>query len=431
MPSSPNSPLRYRLLDHQIRALNAQSRIIALVGGTGAGKTWFAPHWIYHRMRQKPGSRFMAVGMQYERHVINLMQKQLTDFFDEVGEQYKLVIGKRLTLLSNGCEILFGSAQNPDSLEGPHFDGGIWMDEAGLMSRLAYDVLTRRTGAHSVPMLITTIPYVFGWLKTDVYDMAMKGDPDITWIPCRSIDNPNYSVREIERRKATMRPEKFATYYLGEWSKPFGAIYPEPDDSDLTIAPFHVPEHWPAFAGHDYGIAAPTTGIWARWDEHGEGPTGIADTLYIVGEYQQRGMTMETHVENWKADGLDVVDMAFGDAANPEAWLIAEERGYPVRAVAKGEKSVPYGINVGFERMKSGRLKVFEGCKGFIDYRKRYVWDANPLDDEDLLERPKKPQAAEHLMDAYRYLCVGMVDEGLSRPGSIIDIKRTQLGQAA
>lgn len=41
--------------------------------------------------------------------------------------------------LNNGAEILFRSADTPDRLRGPNLSG-VWMDEASLMSREAYDI---------------------------------------------------------------------------------------------------------------------------------------------------------------------------------------------------------------------------------------------------------------------------------------------------
>ena len=395
-----------------------------MVGGTGSGKTWLAPHWVYKQLKQKPRSTLMAIGMQYERHIVNLMQRQMTDFLDEIGEPYKLVQGKRILFTNCGSRILFGSAERPESLEGPHLDAGVWMDEAGLMPRLAWDVATRRSGQKEVPILITTIPYYPDWLKTDVYDAAMKGDPDITWIHCRSIDNPNYPLAEIARRKRVMRPEKFKTYYLGEFAQPYGGIYPEPDDDEVVVEPFVIPDHWPAYAGHDWGWTAPTTGIWARHDVD-------TDTLYVVAEYERHGQSIQEHLGQWQADGLDFLDKAWGDSANPEQWASIAKYGYKVDPVIKGEKSVNYGINVVYERLKGNRLKFFRGCHRVIDLRKRYIWASSPTDDELLLEEPKKPQEAEHLMDALRYLCVGMVDSGLAAGPPELSVERTHLSSAA
>ena len=410
------------LLDQQIKVLESKKRTVALVGGTGFGKTWLGPHWLFDRMRKKPGSRYMGIGMQYERHVINVMQKELTGFFDKIREPYKLVTGRRMQFPRlNNSELLFGSAEKPESLEGPHLDGGVWMDEAGYMTSFAYEVAMRRSGMRDAQVYISTIPYLPGWLKQQVYEPWTKGDPDIDWIHCRTIDNPRYSLKELLRAKRSLRPDKFMTHYMGEFARPFGAIYPTPEDEELVFDwevdfPEGIPDDWPCFVGHDWGWNAPTTGVWGRLDTDN-------DILYVVAEYEHGEMTLEDHLGEWRSLGLDAIDLGFGDPANPEQWQNATNKGYPVNPA---ENAVNYGINCVWDRMnsvalshkgqRSRRLRIARGLHALFDYRARYVWDTDPKDENVLLDKPKKPQEAEHLMDALRYLCVGIVEEGVS-PG--------------
>lgn len=362
--------------------------------------------------------------MQYERHIVNVMQRELTKFFDSVGEQYRVVQGKRITLPNLGdSEILFGSAEKPESLEGPHVDGGVWMDEAGYMSRFAYEVALRRSGFHAdrgAQVLITTIPYLPAWLKNEVYSPYTKGDPTIEWIQCKTADNPLYSPAEIARARRTMRADKFATMYLGEFQKPYGIVYPEPDDEELLFDfdiefPDGIPEAWPCYAGHDFGFNAPTTGVWGRLDDEN-------DILYLIAEYERGGKTLDGHLREWTRLGLDGVDLAFGDPSNPMEWQRAWEMGYPAIAA---KNDIIWGIDAVFERFSSfvydrngnpsPKLRIARGLNNLIDYKARYVWDSDPKDDTVLLDKPKKPQPAEHLMDGLRYLVGGLITEGITQ----------------
>lgn len=176
-PQAPSRKLDIALWPHQIEAWEADPnfyRIIAMIGGTGAGKTWFAPIWVYNRLIQEPKTRVLALGTGYQRHVDRVMmyemQRFLTGAVDAAQPKNRglgMIEGKDFTinktngnikLVANGSEILFGSAENPLSLEGPHCEGGCWIDEAGMMSRQAWEVAQRRTGFHNVPILITSIP---------------------------------------------------------------------------------------------------------------------------------------------------------------------------------------------------------------------------------------------------------------------------------
>src|SRR6266702_5102123 len=160
----------------------------------------------------------LAIGMGYQRHVERVMVYELERVLKESGIQYDYNKSTASIKLFNGSEIMFGSADNPTSLEGPHVDGGCWIDEAGYMPRLAWDVATRRTDFHQAPILVTSVPYFLNWLKTDLYDhwigaftCAARGvecyRDQIDWIPCRSYDNLEYSDKVLKRIKATRRPE--------------------------------------------------------------------------------------------------------------------------------------------------------------------------------------------------------------------------------
>src|SRR5712671_2004923 len=130
------SPARF--FHHQLKAYHSQQRIIALVGGTGSGKTWYAPYWILKRLNQVPGSRLLAIGLGYTKHVERVMIKRLEDFLRAYAVPYNLNRSTAtLTLIPNGSQIIFGSAENPLSLEGTHLEAGAWIDEAGQMPRVA------------------------------------------------------------------------------------------------------------------------------------------------------------------------------------------------------------------------------------------------------------------------------------------------------
>jgi hypothetical protein len=453
-PEQKPKTLDIALWPHQIEAWEADPdfyRIIAMIGGTGAGKTWFAPIWVYNRLIQAPKTRVLALGTGYQRHVDRVMMYEMVRFLTGAPDAPKagarglgMVEGKdytinktngNITLKANGSEILFGSAENPLSLEGPHCEGGCWIDEAGMMSRQAWEVAQRRTGFHNVPILITSIPYFENWVKTDIYNEWLyaqanggkfaDGTPcNIKWIHCKTADNKEYAEQELERMRRTMRPDKFRTYYEGLFGKPFGVIYDferigDPSiEEGLVVDPFEVPADWPIFSGHDYGFTAPTTGIWGRLDTDN-------DILYVVKDYEAVEQSMENHVRNWRDEGLTYVDGSWGDPANPGEWLTCVEQGYPVM---EGNHEVAYGIDTCYERMATGRLKFFSTCTKAITARADYRWAVSPKDEDQLIDKPAKPQPSEHLMDALRYLCVGLVEIGASPEPPTVAVRKQSIG---
>ena len=357
----------------------------------------------------------LAIGMGYQRHVERVMVHEMERALKEQKIEYEWNKSTATITLFNGSELLFGSADNPTSLEGPHVEGGCWIDEAGYMPRLAWDVATRRTDFHQAPILVTSVPYFLNWLKTDLYDHAIgqcdcaaRGvecyRDEIDWIPCRSYDNLAYAEKVLKRIKATRRKEYYDIYIEGKFARPFGLIYGEPDNADIVIDPVAtfpngIPNDWPCYSGHDFGINDPNAAVWARVSPDG--------TVYIVGEYQAPQLTMARHVSRWREAGLDQVDASWGDPSGADQMLTATEEGYPIE---KTNNDILYGIDLVDEKFKSGKLKVFAGCKNFIDMRATYVWKKNPKNEDDLLDQPEDPQPARHMMDALRYMIVGMFE---------------------
>src|SRR5262249_10336190 len=73
-----------------------------------------------------------------------------------------------------------------------------------------------------------------------------------------------------------------------------GAIYPVPE-SELLVAPFSIPEHWPRGYGMDVGWNC-TAAIWGAMDRQ-------TDTLYLYREYTRSQAEPSIHVHGIKAAG--------------------------------------------------------------------------------------------------------------------------------
>ena len=341
----------------------------------------------------------------------------ITSFLQFIKEPYRENLSEyTIQLVRNGAIIRIGSAEEPKKLEGEHNPKCVWMDEAGHMDYEVWEVLHRRSagaGGSPAPILITTIPYFAGWLKTEVYDKWVEGDPTITWIHVRTADNPLYPREEIEWAKANLPPHEYESRYEGNFAKPEGVIFDRPDDDGLLVEPFNVPADWPCYAGHDWGFKDPTAAVWARLS-----PQGV---LYITNVYEEPGDTIDTHVKRWHE--LGGVDEAFGDPADPELMLRAMEAGYPV---TPANNDILGGLNAVYELLTSGRLKVFKGSgQKWIAHRANYVWAREPRDKSKFRDKPQDPQPARHMMDATRYLVMGLKQARGSRGTAVLASHRT------
>jgi len=313
--------------------------------------------------------------------------------------------------------IILGSSENPYTLEGQVYDAA-WMDEGGLMGLATWKVVERRLGFKQGQILITTIPYTDGWIKKLWDDSKVEGSP-IDWIPITTPENPLYPREQIEYFRRNNSPEWCKRFLDGDFSREVGLIFPEPEDSELFIdledefewntdckhcaGDCHggIPCWWPCYSGHDYGYNAPTTGMWGRWDPDN-------DVLYLIAEYEGKKQTITNHLAEWESEGLagpGAIDMAFGDPANPEVWERCREEGYPI---VSGNNDILASIDLINYRLRNGKLKVSKDLELWRDHRRTYRWAPIEKNGEVFLDKPLKPQPAEHLMDALRYLVMGV-----------------------
>lgn len=345
----------------------------------------------------------LAIGMGYQVHVERVMIASLEDCFKQYNVRYNMNHSTKVMTLFNESQILFGSAENPQSLEGPHVDGGAWLDEAGYMGIEAWNVTKRRTDFWQAPILITTVPYYLNWIKK-LYDEYQAGDDSIDWIKCKSSDNIEFSKEQLEKNKANRRPEYYQIYHEGEFAKPIGLIYDAPDNAEVLFDPEKefpdgIPNDWPCYSGHDFGISNPNSAVWGRLSPD--------DTLYIIAEYQAPELTMRQHVERWRRAGLDYVDGSFGDPAAADQMLTAQQEGFPIE---KANNDILFGIDLVYDRFNTGRLRIAKECETLLDFRTQYVWKKDPHNEDAVFDEPQKPQPAEHMMDALRYLCTGIFE---------------------
>lgn len=167
-----------------------------------------------------------------------------------------------------------------------------------------------------------------------------------------------------------------------------GAIYPVPE-SDLLVAPFTIPDHWPRGYGMDVGWNN-TAAIWGAHDRE-------SDTLYLTYEYKRQMAEPSVHVAGIKAPGDWIpgfIDPASrGRSQKDGSQLLADYRnlGLHLMEADNGVESGLYGV---WNRMSTGRLKVFRSMSGWLQEFRLYRRD----------ERGRVVKENDHYMDSMRYL---------------------------
>jgi hypothetical protein len=196
--------------------------VVAFLAGYGSGKTMTGARWLLTQALKHPGSRFLAMGVNFQRARKTTYEKLFENLPGERttvntsgfnGPESSPIIADynrtehQLTLI-NDATIDLGSADRPDRYAGAEF-GGIWMDEPSLYSNLHALTSMMTTRLRSQPG-----PQVMFWTLTgegynDAWEILEKrenedGDPiglRIEVVTASTENNPYLDSGEVARFK--------------------------------------------------------------------------------------------------------------------------------------------------------------------------------------------------------------------------------------
>ena len=404
---------KMRIYPHwgQQQVLDSVARIVMMFAGTQVGKTCIGVHWLYNEVQKCGAGDYLVVTATYPLLKMKLLQEFLI-VFDDIMHLGSFAKADRVYTLSKEGEvamfgeeqdvetrIIFGSAENPESLESATAKAA-WCDEIGQKQfrREAWDAIIRRLSLHRGRILGTTTLYVLGWLKIEVYDKWKAGDKDIEVIQVDSIVNPLFSHEEYEYARANLPRWKFNLFYRGVYDKPAGLIYDCFDDETQVIPRFTIPDKWQHYVGHDFGGVNPAVLFYAL------DPT--SGNLYLHHEYKTNGKDAREQVvelndlsANWRIMrrvGGSHQEEGWRQAYSNAGWKIYE----PKTKGVEPQLDKVYGVK------KQGRLFVFSDCYGYLDENSTF---SRKLDDRyqptDAIDR----ESEFHFMAAERYVISDMM----------------------
>lgn len=307
------------------------------------------------------------------------------------------------------------SADHPENLVGEALDHVIMSEAAKhkeeTWERFIRPALADKRGSADFP----TTPEGFNWL----YATWMFGQdpefPDYESWRFPSWDNDavypgGYDDPEIQLLLQTMRPEQFLQEIAADFSSFVGKIYPEWDVTKHVGSVKFNPA-WPNYMAFDFGYTNPLAAIEFQvtpWDE-----------IRVWREHYQAFTTLGEHIRILKAreqpEGYHL-DMAFGDAADPEAgvqisidlvgcWTLPEAKENwrdGVDLVASFLKDRDTGLvsdEYGTPLTTTGML-VDHSCKSLIHEFNNYKSNA-PVKGRNVPEFGNKVE--DHALDALRY----------------------------
>jgi len=385
----------YWFQEDTLDAVDEGKRSIVMLGGTGAGKTWWIPTWLSYVIGRDyedgngKGARYLAIGCTGDM-VNDMILPEIVERFKGTSlEGHYHISGRRYELPTDG-NIYMRSAEKPYRIEGHHVRGAV-LDEPSEMKSLIWPIIKRRTAFNQAPVLFCGYPTNMGWYYENLYVPWTNGADDIVVIEFPSTANPLYPAKEFESARLTLPTWLFEMAYLGKFRKPFGLVYPDFDDS-CYVDEFDIPEDWPTYAIVDPGVhygalfMAWNQGVYYVYNEYYE------EQVKSAPEYAEAMLAkVEGVSQGWLYDPARLTDAVNLAAAGCGPFYKAMN---PVRP----------GIVTLTGLIKTGRFKVMRGrTPAFTDMMAKYRWPTDPVTGKvvDGAENPIKKY--DHLPDCARY----------------------------
>ena len=416
----------YKPHPHQWLYHNSKARFRIPVCGRRFGKSTMAGHDVGADLF-KPNTRIWIIGPTYD-----LGEKEFRVIWDDLIVRMRMGRDKSIKRAYNkrtgtmfikfpwNSEVEVRSADHPENLVGEALDRAVMSEAAKhkieTWERFIRPALTDRRGSADFP----TTPEGFNWL----YNI---------WLLGRNSDFPQYESwrfpswfnsevyplgrqdPEIEALEKTTTPEWFLQEIGADFASFVGKIFPEWDDT------VHIKKHkfnpaWPNYMTFDWGYTNPLAAV--------EFQVSPDDRVFVWREHYKAYLTLNEHIEILKSreqpEGYRL-DMAFGDAADPEAAATVSQNLVSCAADPDAKTNWRQGIDLMRGFMKQNRERTQGGLVLTDEFGAPY-YDPGLTVDPDCVNmireinnyRSKTPikgrnvpelgnQIEDHTVDALRY----------------------------
>lgn len=275
---------------------------------------------------------------------------------------------------------LMAYEQKAKAFMGIRFDVG-WMDEEpplDIWSQFIRGTISRREA-----ILYVTFTPEEG--LTDVVNQFLNDiRPGQALVQATWDDALHITKEEMDQREQALPPHEREMRRRGVPQYGAGLVFPFSEDQ-LAIDPLEIPRHWPRIVGMDFGWDHPFAACMLAWDRD-------SDVVYVVSDYKESRATPAIHAAAvkpwgrwpvaWPHDGLNAekrtgeqlkkayeeegLDLLRAHATNPPQ--IGQKEG-------EGGTSVEASILAMYERMETGRWKVFKTCRHWLEEQRIYHRD--------------------------------------------------------
>lgn len=396
------------------------------VGKTVAAGTEIAYHltgeypdwWDGHRFTQ--ANRWLASGDTHEttRDIIQLkMLGATTDKPENYGtglipgdritgvvprSHVKGAVEKILVRHKSGGESelwLRSYEQGREIFQGFELDG-FWADEecpqdvyeealVRLMTRSGISILTFTPLNGLTPLVQELTKPVEAFTDEEDPDgLKRLAASDRLIVSCGWDDVPHLSDAAKAKLLAKLAPHQRAARTKGIPALGSGAIYPVPED-EILVDDFPLPDFWPRAYGMDVGWNR-TAVVWGAHDREN-------DIVYLYSQHYRGQAEPSVHAAavrargEWIAGAIDPAARGRSQKDGEQLLQSYTDLGLDVNPADNGVESGIYDM---WERLSTGRLKVFRSLRDWINEYRIYRRD----------EKGQIVKQNDHLMDASRYL---------------------------
>jgi hypothetical protein len=238
-----------------------------------------------------------------------------------------------------------------------------------------------------------TTPYTWNWFKNLIYNRAEKKEDGFELCNWPSWLSPRVDEAVCKAKQAVMPMWRWLMMYMGQYTRPAGAIYDTFDYDRDTCKDFDIPPNWKVYPGVDFGLAN-VAGVLVAEDPE-------TKTLYLIREYHAGcSRTIPDHIGDivgpYKSQLLPGAAGSHQESDNRSAYgsqgLILNE---------PPANSVDVQIQAVYAQIKAHNLQIFRSCQNIIEDFQHYAYETdeagNPTDKiED--------KSTWHRLDACRYV---------------------------
>lgn len=407
----------------QQRFMDCRAPRVLFSGGYGAGKTAANVEMTLDLALANPGLPGIMVSASFPM----LNKTMLVEFYKRVPKELivKHHSTERWFKLINDSTIYYGSAENPDSLDGPTL---AWAscDEIRLWKRRAWEITVGRVrhGKSRRRQIIATSTPAMNWMH-DEFGSDKEGNKIFTSSTRENAKNLAHGyISDLEN---TYSKRLAKALIDGEFTLQTGAVYEEFDEARHVIA-------WPdmpgadTFLGVDFGVVSPAVGVYqsASFDVPiGDriipaGAIVLVDQLVPDQTNTLRLAPLIKRLPHYRPGMVAYVDPAGGARAQSEGRtsieILQAEAGVEARwATRDEERYIPNGIALVKQHLDplhglpalyvTKRVAAMRDRRGAMATFRGYRYpEKNGVQSSD---QPVKDGVVDHFADQLRYAVVG------------------------